>query len=75
MGDKVEKVVQVERGRRDGSCGGLEGAGKVRGDSRQRSCGTWAPSGQRVDPIYPDTLDASALHLVFSHLWTAARPG
>jgi hypothetical protein len=58
-----------------GMCGGLEGTGRVCGDSRQRNCGTWAPSGQRADPISPDTLDASALHLVLSHLCTAALPG
>jgi hypothetical protein len=47
----------------------------VHGDSCQRRFYTWAPSGQRADPISPGTLDASALHLVFSHLWTAAHPG
>jgi hypothetical protein len=56
MTDKVaEKVMQVERGHRGGDCGGLEGTGRVHGDSCQSSFDTWAPSGQQAYPISPST--------------------
>jgi hypothetical protein len=44
MDDKAEKVMQTERGCR-GMSGGLEGTGRMHGDSCQRSCGAWTRSG------------------------------
>jgi hypothetical protein len=65
----------VGRGHRGGECGVLEGTCRVHGDSRQSRFDMWAPSRQRAVPIFLIALDALALHLVFSHLWTAMHPG